>query len=171
MPFISSDGKENAWEVLACKCVARWCCVLSFLDFGRCYYRRSTFTWVLLQTERKHQWHAQRCQKAGTGNSPGKIWVVALYNQFLHLLDRWWTNLSYQLPHVHSRSFTLEFVSLHTKNYGWRIKATQHIEQKYSFKSFFVPFTLLLAAWCFLVHSWYQKQQHNFPYAYFLMCI
>lgn len=57
------------------------------------------------------------------------------------------------MPHVHSLSFILEFVSLHTKNYGWRIKATQHIEQKYSFKSFFIPLIFLLAAWCFLLHS------------------
>lgn len=171
MLFISSDGKENAWEVLARKCVVRWCCVLSFLDFGRIFIVEDPPSpeCCLEQNTDISDMH-KGARKLGLEIHLGRseLWHCTTSSCTC------WTDdgpISPTSCLMYTPSFTLEFVPLHTKNSGWTIKATQHIEQKYSFKSFFVPFTLLLAAWCFLVHSWYQKQQHNFPYAYFLMCI
>lgn len=151
MLFISNDGKENAWEVLACKCAVRWCCALnaSFLEFGRCLLEK---TYLHLSAVSNRTRSSVTCIRMPESQDWKFIWedLSCSISEPIPALAGWMMDQSLLPAYLmYTLSFILDFVSLHTRNYRWRIKATQHIDQKYSFESFFVSLTFLLSAWCF----------------------
>lgn len=166
MLFISNDGKENAWEVLACKCAVRWCCALnaSFLEFGRCLLEK---TYLHLSAVSNRTRSSVTCIRMPESQDWKFIWEdlsCSISEPIPALAGRMISPTS--IPHVHSVFYPWICVFTHKE-----LSLEDQGNPTYRSEIFFWVFLCFfnISPFClmffFLVRSWYNKQQHNFPHA------
>lgn len=128
--FISNDGKENAKEVLACKCDHIVRDMLVSWSLARIYYRLAFF-WVLFPTKHDRQWHIYGCWKAETSETHLQASSVRLIRTSPCMCKEDGG------PNSPTAYCILSLTScLYTKTSSAESsKETQNIEQQYPFKS------------------------------------